>query len=63
MSAADLSERLQEPVPSAPPQAEHLQDWCEKLWRACRAMAERQDELVATVQDLEARIADLEAEL
>jgi hypothetical protein len=60
MNASELGEHLLEGVPSAPPSAGRLAEWCEGLWRACRAMAARQDELVAVVKGLEARVAELE---
>jgi hypothetical protein len=61
MSAAEISSWLSEAVPSAPPTRERLAEWCEGLWRACRALEARQDELVAVVKDLEARIKELES--
>jgi hypothetical protein len=60
MSAAEISDHLSEAVPSAPPTLAGLREWCEALGRAARAMAARQDELVAVVKDLEARVAALE---
>jgi hypothetical protein len=62
MSAAEISEKASEAVPSMPPprDTERLGDWCVALWRACRVMEARESQLVAVVKDLEARVAELE---
>lgn len=55
-----LQTRQVTPAPSEPPTGEGLRDWAERVWRTVREMQARLDAQAERVNELEARVAELE---